>query len=86
MKIVVMSYTQKVHEQILQGLGITQSTEKSKLPSVTTVLGQTQPKEKQESSTDGAQRVGRREAQKNTRDAAIRGTAMHKYSRRFNPR
>ena len=50
-----------------------------KLPSVTTVLGQTQPKEKQESLEKWRQRVGLREAQKITRDAAIRGTAMHKY-------
>ena len=50
-----------------------------KLPSVTTVLGQTQPKEKQESLERWRDRVGLREAQKITRDAAIRGTAMHKY-------
>jgi ATP-dependent exoDNAse (exonuclease V) beta subunit len=50
-----------------------------KLPSVTTVLGNTQPKEKQESLERWRERVGLREAQKITRDAAIRGTAMHKY-------
>jgi len=50
-----------------------------KLPSVTTVLGQTQPKAKQESLERWRNRVGLREAQKITRDAAIRGTAMHKY-------
>ena len=50
-----------------------------KLPSVTTVLGQTQPKEKQENLERWRNRVGLREAQKITRDAAIRGTAMHKY-------
>ena len=50
-----------------------------KLPSVTTVLGQTQPKDKQESLERWRNRVGLREAQKITRDAAIRGTAMHKY-------
>ena len=50
-----------------------------KLPSVTTVLGQTQPKEKQESLERWRNGVGLREAQKITRDAAIRGTAMHKY-------
>jgi genome maintenance exonuclease 1 len=53
--------------------------EEQKLPSVTTVLGQTQPKEKQESLDRWRQRVGLRQAQKITRDAAIRGTAMHKY-------
>ena len=53
--------------------------QEQKLPSVTTVLGQTQPKEKQESLEKWRQRVGLRQAQKITRDAAIRGTAMHKY-------
>ena len=57
----------------------TVSGEEQKLPSVTTVIGQTQPKEKQESLDKWRQRVGLREAQKITRDAAIRGTAMHKY-------
>ena len=57
----------------------TVSGEEQKLPSVTTVLGQTQPKEKQESLDRWRERVGLREAQKITRDAAIRGTAMHKY-------
>ena len=53
--------------------------DEKKLPSVTTVLGRTQPKEKQESLERWRNRVGLREAQKITRDAAIRGTAMHKY-------
>ena len=53
--------------------------QEQKLPSVTTVLGQTQPKEKQESLERWRNKVGLREAQKITRDAAIRGTAMHKY-------
>ena len=57
----------------------TVSGEEQKLPSVTTVLGQTQPKEKQESLERWRNKVGLREAQKITRDAAIRGTAMHKY-------
>ena len=52
--------------------------EEQKLPSVTTVIGQTQPKDKQESLDRWRQRVGLREAQKITRDAAIRGTALHK--------
>ena len=53
--------------------------EEQPLPSVTTVLGKTQPKEKQESLDRWRQRVGLREAQRVTRDSAIRGTAMHKY-------
>ena len=53
--------------------------EEQKLPSVTTVIGETQTKEKKESLDRWRERVGLREAQKITRDAAIRGTAMHKY-------
>ena len=53
--------------------------EEKLLPSVTTVIGQTQPKEKKESLDKWRERVGLRAAQKITRDAAIRGTAMHKY-------
>ena len=53
--------------------------EEKPLPSVTTILGKTQPKEKQESLARWRERIGTREAEKITRDAAIRGTAMHKY-------
>ena len=49
------------------------------LPSVTTVLGQTQPKEKQESLERWRQKVGREEAKRITREACDRGTAMHYY-------
>ena len=49
------------------------------LPSVTTVLGQTQPKEKQESLERWRQKVGREEAKRITREAGDRGTAMHYY-------
>ena len=50
-----------------------------KLPSVTTILGETQPQEKKDSLDKWRAKVGLREAQRITRDAAIRGTAMHKY-------
>ena len=53
--------------------------EERPLPSVTTVLGKTQPKEKQESLDSWRKKVGLRQADKITRDAAVRGTAMHKY-------
>ena len=53
------------------------------LPSVTTVLGKTQPKEKQESLDRWRERIGLREAEKITREAGIRGTAMHKYLEDF---
>ena len=53
--------------------------EEQPLPSVTTVLGKTQPKEKQQSLDRWRKKVGLRQADKITRDAAVRGTAMHKY-------
>ena len=53
--------------------------EERPLPSVTTVLGKTQPKEKQQSLDRWRKKVGLRQADKITRDAAVRGTAMHKY-------
>ena len=53
--------------------------EEKPFPSVTTILCKTQPKEKQESLARWRERIGTREAEKITRDAAIRGTAMHKY-------
>jgi len=49
------------------------------LPSVTTVLGQTQTKEKRESLERWRQRVGREEAKRITREAGDRGTRMHYY-------
>ena len=50
-----------------------------RLPSVTTVLGQTQSKDKKESLQRWRDRVGIDEATKITQQAAARGTAMHKY-------
>jgi len=49
------------------------------LPSVTTVLGQTQPEEKKESLERWRKRVGREEAKRITREAADRGSKMHLY-------
>ena len=72
-------YPRSTREAIAGLRHYTVDGEEQKLPSVTTVLGQTQPKEKRESLDRWRQRVGSREAQKITRDAAIRGTAMHKY-------
>ena len=72
-------YPRSTREAIAGLRHYTVDGEEQKLPSVTTVLGQTQPKEKRESLDRWRQRVGSREAQKVTRDAAIRGTAMHKY-------
>ena len=63
----------------LRHYNIAGAVQGQRLPSVTTVLGQTQSKDKQASLQKWRDRVGLRAAQKITRDAAIRGTAMHKY-------
>tara|TARA_R110000782_G_scaffold141835_1_gene234528 strand:- start:1412 stop:2104 length:693 start_codon:yes stop_codon:yes gene_type:complete len=54
-----------------------------RLPSVTTVLGQTQPKAKQASLQKWRDRVGAAEAAKITSEAAARGTAMHLYLEKY---
>ena len=51
----------------------------SKLPSVTTILGQTQSAEKQESLNRWRARLGAREADRQRDLAAMRGTSMHTY-------
>lgn len=50
-----------------------------KLPSVTTVLSATTPKEKIEKLNEWRNRVGHKKAQEITTEAASRGTRMHKW-------
>ena len=52
--------------------------EKEKLPSVTTILDQTQPAEKRESLQRWRERVGEAEAARIVDESGARGTAMHK--------
>ena len=52
--------------------------EKEKLPSVTTILDQTQSAEKRESLKAWTERVGEETAEKIKSESAARGTAMHK--------
>ena len=54
-----------------------------RLPSVTTVLGQTQPKDKANSLQRWRDKVGHDEARKITQEAAARGTAMHLYLEKY---
>ena len=51
----------------------------SKLPSVTTIIAQTQSEEKKESLARWRQKVGEKEADSIMNDASKRGTAMHNY-------
>ena len=50
-----------------------------KLPSVTTILSATTPKEKQEALQNWRNRVGHQKAQAIVTEAAGRGTRMHKF-------
>lgn len=50
-----------------------------KLPSVTTILSATAPKEKMEALNEWRKRVGHKRAQEITTEAAGRGTRMHKW-------
>jgi len=54
-----------------------------RLPSVTTVLGQTQTKDKANSLARWRDKVGHDEARKITQEAAARGTAMHLYLEKY---
>ena len=54
-----------------------------RLPSVTTVLGQTQTKDKADSLQRWRDKVGHDEARKITQEAAARGTAMHLYLEKY---
>jgi len=54
-----------------------------RLPSVTTVLGQTQPKNKADSLQRWRDKVGVEEARRITQEAAARGTSMHLYLEKY---
>lgn len=55
----------------------TYNVEGKKIPSVTTILSSTKPKEAQDSLQKWKDRVGAEEAKKITQAAALRGTEMH---------
>ena len=72
--------TQNQHAKILQALGITQSPEKSShYHRLRPYLGKPNQKKNKSRSTGGANESDVEKPKKITRDAAIRGTAMHKY-------
>ncbi len=54
-----------------------------RLPSVTTVLGQTQTKDKANSLQRWRDKVGHEEARRITQEAAARGTSMHLYLEKY---
>ena len=56
---------------------------KDKLPSVTTILSATSPKEKEDSLASWRARIGEEAAAKITKESAERGTAMHKILEKY---
>ena len=71
-------YQYKKYERVTTEHGQrTYSVEGKKIPSVTTILSSTKPKEAQDSLQKWKDRVGADEARKITQAAALRGTEMH---------
>jgi len=67
----------------LRHYSLTDDIHGQRLPSVTTVLGQTQPKDKADSLQRWRDKVGHEEARKITQEAAARGTSMHLYLEKY---
>ena len=67
----------------LRHYSLTDDIHGQRLPSVTTVLGQTQPKDKAASLQRWRDKVGHEEARKITQEAAARGTSMHLYLEKY---
>lgn len=55
----------------------------NRVPSVTTILDATKPQEKKQALADWKKRVGEKQAQAITTEAANRGTRMHTYLERY---
>ena len=64
---------------LLNGQRVYNTPDGNKLPSVTTVLDRTKPKEAREALQQWKNRVGEQKAQQITTEAASRGTRMHSY-------
>jgi len=67
----------------LRHYSLTDDIHGQRLPSVTTVLGQTQPKDKADSLQRWRDKVGHEEARRITQEAAARGTSMHLYLEKY---
>ena len=67
----------------LRHYSLTDDIHGQRLPSVTTVLGQTQTKDKANSLQRWRDKVGHEEARKITQEAAARGTSMHLYLEKY---
>ena len=67
----------------LRHYSLTGDLQGQRLPSVTPVLGQTQPKDKADSLERWRDKVGHEEARRITQEAAARGTSMHLYLEKY---
>ena len=68
-----------ISRQSVDGKRLYSLPDGSKVPSVTTILDKTKPKEKQEALANWRKSVGEKRAQEITTEAANRGTRMHKW-------
>ena len=75
-------YPKTIRESI-NGLRHYNINDKEKLPSVTTILSETQSEEKRESLKAGRERVGELEATRIVDQSGARGTAMHKILEKY---
>ena len=70
---------QQINKETIEGQRKYSTPDGEKLPSVTTILSYTTPKEKLQKLKEWRDRVGHKQAQQITTEAASRGTRMHKW-------
>ena len=68
-----------INRETVEGKRLYTLPDGSRVPSVTTILDRTKPKEKQEALANWRKSVGEKRAQEITTEAAGRGTRMHKF-------
>ena len=68
-----------ISRDIVEGKRLYTLPDGSRVPSVTTILDRTKPKEKREALANWRKSVGEKRAQEITTEAAGRGTRMHKF-------
>jgi genome maintenance exonuclease 1 len=68
-----------INRETVEGKRLYTLPDGSRVPSVTTILDRTKPKEKQEALANWRKSVGEKKAQEITTEAAGRGTRMHKF-------
>ena len=72
-----------IERKTVNGQRVYATPDGNALPSVTTILEATKPQEKRQALANWRKRVGERQAQQITTEAASRGTKMHAYLENF---